>query len=199
MQNSLLFIILLLGFNAFGQDNESANFQKKQGVYLYVNPLQQISYMSSGVMCDCGQKMLNNFEIGGFYRRQFNSKFSYEVGLEYNYHHIEFEWFPDGNVHTAKANIEILSFPINVNYHFGRYLYIQAGTFFDYQLNDISMHYRNQTGFGATVGVGLQYSYQKWHIFAKPNYKRHAIIALKDNGYNRISELGVQFGVGYVW
>jgi len=190
---------LFLEFNALGQDNQSITFQKDHGIYLYTNPLQQINYMPSNVLCDCGQETLSNFEVGGFYRHQFNPNFSYEIGLEYSHYNIEFYAFPDGITRSSSKDLNILSFPININYHLGKYFFIHAGTFFDYQLNDTSMYYRSQTGFGATVGVGLQYFYQKWQIFVKPNYKRHAIITLEDNGYNRISELGVQFGVGYVW
>jgi hypothetical protein len=191
---SIIIIFLTIG-SVFAQE-KNKNFQTKQSINVYVSPFNFVSFMKSGVLCDCGQDSKEHFVFGGFYKRKFDTHFSYEIGVEYTHHLVEFNWYPDGTTHTATDNIDFVSIPAKINYEFSDYFFVQGGLLFDYQTNETE-HYRNQSGLGFEFGLGLQYEFQKFRIFAKPNYKRHALLSIYRTGNDRIVELGVQFGIGY--
>lgn len=101
-------------------------------------------------------------------------------------------------VESRDEQLEIISIPLYANYTFWKYLFISGGFIFDIQKTDNSFH--SQSGIGYSLGLGGKYEFHNFLIFINPNYKRHSFIPFeKGNNRQKLTETGVQLGIGYIF
>ncbi|TXE06611.1 porin family protein [Gelidibacter salicanalis] len=145
-----------------------------------------------------GNYDVNNFnEFGIKYLRQVKNNFSIEFGLNLLKSDIEHRvmMWPEG-YRTRSEKLEIISIPIYGNYSFWKYLFVNAGPILDFQTTENSID--SQSGIGYSLGLGAKYNFNNISIFLNPNFKRHAVIPFeKENYHQKLTEFGIQFGLGY--
>jgi len=146
-----------------------------------------------------GEHTTRNFsEYGIKYLRQIKGNLKIETGLIFvslsiGVNNINYE---EPLVKTRFERLEIISVPFNLNYTFGNYFFVNGGPLIDFQTSKKPSD--SQSGIGYDFGVGLKYEINRLVFFVNPNYKRHAVIAFKKEKYHqKLTEVGVQFGLGY--
>lgn len=146
-----------------------------------------------------GDHTTRNFsEFGIKYLRQIKGNLKIETGLNFvslsvGINDINYE---GPAVKTRFEKLDIISIPINLNYVFGKYFFVNGGPFIDFQSSENSSD--SQSGIGYNLGVGLKYRIDKMVFFVNPNYKRHAVFPFEKEKYHqRLTEIGIQFGAGY--
>jgi len=146
-----------------------------------------------------GSYTINNFsEYGLKYLRQIKGKLNFELGLNLTTVNTEFNYITHEGLsgETRYEKLEIISIPINANYTVGKYFFASGGPILDFQTSNNSSD--SQSGIGYNLGVGLKYEIDNMMFFVNPNFKRHAVIPFEKEKYHqKLTEVGVQFGVGY--
>jgi len=186
----LLITILLLSLQSYSQNSNELR------IYYGISDSELLGYEEFYA----GNYEYNNFnEIGIKYLRQIKNNFSVELGLNFLKLDIKHEMlmFPSG-VLTDYEKLEIISVPIYANYTFFEYLFINGGPILDFQTSDNLDNSPSTSGIGYSIGIGGKYDFDKFLIFLNPNYKRHSVVPFKKENYPRkLTEFGIQFGVGY--
>ncbi len=129
--------------------------------------------------------------------RQIKNNISIEFGLNLLKSDIEYRvmMWPEG-YRISNEKLEIISIPIYANYTFWKYLFVSAGPILDFQTSENSID--SQSGIGYSLGLGTKYNFNNIAIFLNPNFKRHAVIPFeKENYHQKLTEFGIQFGLGY--
>lgn len=186
----LLIVILILSIHSYSQNS---------------NELRIYYGISDGKLLEYQDFYAGNYEyntlneFGVKYLRQIKNNFSIELGLNFLKLDIKNEilMFPTG-VLTDYEKLEIVSIPIYANYTFWKYLFVNGGPILDFQTSDNLNNSPSTSGIGYSIGIGGKYDFDKFLIFVNPNYKRHSVIPFKKENYPRkLTEFGIQFGVGY--
>ncbi|MBD8487450.1 hypothetical protein IFO69_01700 [Echinicola sp. CAU 1574] len=94
--------------------------------------------------------------------------------------------------------MSVVSVAFNAHYVFWKYLFVNGGPILDFETSDNDNWIDSQSGVGYSLGLGGKYDFDKFLIFINPNFKRHAVIPFKkDTNHQKLTEFGVQFGLGY--
>jgi len=136
-------------------------------------------------------------EFGMKYLKQLSDNFSIETGINYSKSDVKITpEFMGKPVQSRYEKLEIVSIPIYANYTFWKYLFVNGGPILDFQTSDNSTD--SQSGIGYSLGIGGKYDFNKFLIFINPNFKRHSVIPFEKEIYHqKLTELGIQFGIGY--
>ncbi|TVP50971.1 MAG: hypothetical protein EA341_06250 [Mongoliibacter sp.] len=134
-----------------------------------------------------------------------DSKWGMETGLSYAKAILSLSsmWIPTGNppprpsssVIVIKEPFDYISLPAIVTFEVTSFLTIQAGPLVGVQLSEYSDWLR-QSGVGYLIGLNLHHYIDRWGIFLQPNFKQHSVIGIHQSSM-RLTEFGLQFGVGY--
>ena len=139
----------------------------------------------------------NSYEFGFKYLRKISGKLFLESGI--NYMSTQVKINPPPAIFPANSRTEdlkIISIPIYANYTFGNYFFVNAGPILDFQNSQKS--FDSQSGIGYSIGVGGKYDLDRFSIFVNPNFKRHSLIPFeKENNHQKLTEFGIQVGLGY--
>jgi len=155
--------------------------------------------MNEDIIGDMGFAGRKTFLLEAGYQRKLNNSFSFESGFAYSKSEIVYNYFPSGVLNTKKLEINLMSFPIGVNFNFLKYFYINAGTIIDFELGRPSDQVTyDQSGFGFYGGVGAKYSIRNFTVKINPFIIEHSSIPFEKEKYNqRLLEKGVRIGVGF--
>lgn len=136
-------------------------------------------------------------EFGIKYLRLLFDNFYIETGINYAKSDVKITpEFMGEPVQSRYEKLEIVSIPVYANYIFWKYAFVNGGPILDYQTSDNSTD--SQSGIGYSLGIGGKYYFNKFLIFINPNFKRHSVIPFeKENNPQKLTELGVQIGLGY--
>lgn len=136
-------------------------------------------------------------EFGIKYLKQLSKNIYIETGINYAKSDIKITpEFMGEPVQSRFEELEIISIPMYVNYTFSKYLFINGGPLLDFQTSDNSTD--SQSGIGYSLGIGVKYEFSKLILFINPNFKRHAVIPFeKENNHQKLTEFGIQIGLGY--
>ena len=67
-----------------------------------------------------------------------------------------------------------------------------------YVVDSIPVIEEPKEGFGYGIGFGGKYSFDKFLIYLNPNFKRHSVVPFeKENYHQKLTEFGIQLGIGY--
>jgi len=146
---------------------------------------------------DGGYELTNFNEFGVKYLRQLSTDFCIETGINYSKSDLQITpSFTGEPVQSRYEKLEIVSVPIYANYTFWNNLFVNGGPIIDFQTSNNSSD--SQSGIGYSLGIGGKYKFDKFLIFVNPNFKRHSVIQFKKESHHlKLTELGVQFGIGY--
>jgi hypothetical protein len=139
----------------------------------------------------------NSYEFGVKYLRKLTSKLSLETGINYLSTKVKITpSFTGTTVNSKQENLKLISIPIYANYSFGKYFFLNGGPILDLQNSTES--FDSQSGIGYGIGLGGKYDFDKFLIYLNPNFKRHSVIPFeKENHHQKLTEFGIQLGVGY--
>ena len=139
----------------------------------------------------------NSYEFGLKYLRKISKKFSIETGINYMNCKVKITPAPTGMpVNSRYENLKIISVPIFANYSLGKYFFANGGPIVDFQNSEES--FDSQSGIGYGIGIGGKYKFDGFLIYINPNFKRHAFIPFdKEKYHQKLTEFGMQFGIGY--
>ena len=139
----------------------------------------------------------NSKEFGIKYLRQLKNNLSIEFCVNFLKSDLILNGAPMiPQIPTRYEKLEMISIPIYANYTLWKYLFVNAGPILDLQTSENSID--SQSGIGYSIGFGGKYDFNNFLIYVNPNFKRHAVIPFeKENYQQRLTELGIQFGIGY--
>ncbi|MGI9526467.1 MAG: outer membrane beta-barrel protein [Weeksellaceae bacterium] len=175
------------------------NAQNNNELGLYAGLADSEIYLNQDVEGIGSYEAENTFEYGIKYVRGINRQFSIETGINILSTEINISPAFTGIVASDyKEKIMIFSIPVYAKYDIGKYFYINGGPLVEFQ--DDNKHFDSQNGIGLGVGIGAQYDIQNFRVHLNPNFKAHAIIPFeKEKYHHKISQFGVQLGVGYLF
>ena len=182
-------VITILAINSYSQNSNELRLY--YGIS-YADFLRNQSLDGAG-----GYEITNFNEFGIKYLRQLFDNFHIETGINYSTSDVKIApAFMGDPVQSRYEKLEIVSIPIYANYTFWKYLFVNGGPIINFQTPDNSTD--SQSGIGYSLGIGGEYNFDKFLIFINPNFKRHSVIPFeKENHHQKLTELGIQFGIGY--
>ncbi len=139
----------------------------------------------------------NAWELGLKFSRSLFANFRIETGINYSHANVEITpAFTGEPVDSREETLEVLSIPVYANFTFLKFFFVEAGPMLDFQLSDGT--YDSQTGIGYGIGLGAKVPIKRFFAYVNPSFKRHAVIAFDKARYQQhLTEVGVQFGIGY--
>ena len=137
------------------------------------------------------------FSIGAVYLRPIFQQMDFETGIEiarYN-----FRYNPVLGVGRRELGINMITIPFMLRYYFWRGVFVNGGLLLDFDLTD-NIQLGNQSGFGATAGIGVHYDFRTLPIglFVNPYLRQHSLILFSDHIYPaRLLDAGLRLGLVY--
>ncbi|MDO6759719.1 hypothetical protein Q4566_05860 [Tamlana sp. 2_MG-2023] len=176
--------------------NTNANCQESNEFRTYFGIMDR-EFLTSGNLDGAGSYDLENpYEFGIRYLRKLTPKLSLETGINYLSSKVQINSNNYGTHSERHTHLKIVSIPMFVNYTIGNYFFLNGGPRLDFQNSGES--FDSQSGFGFGIGFGGKYNFDKFLIYLNPNFKMHAVIPFeKENDQQRLTEFGVQLGIGY--
>ncbi|GGF37418.1 outer membrane beta-barrel protein [Echinicola rosea] len=138
-------------------------------------------------------------EFGLRYLKGINERFSIETGV--NYSSSKAIFYPEymgESVEVREEDYHLISVPIYAHYTFWKHFFVNGGPILDFDGSDHPDFIDKQAGIGYSVGIGGKYDFQHFSLFVNPNFKQHALFPFeKSHNHQKLTEFGVQFGLGY--
>ncbi|PXY02931.1 hypothetical protein DF185_02220 [Marinifilum breve] len=139
----------------------------------------------------------NSYEFGLKYLRKLSNKLSLETGINFLNAKVKITpAFTGTPVNSRQEDLKLVSIPIYANYSIGKYFYINGGPILDFQSGEES--FDSQSGIGYGIGIGGKYKFDNFIIYVNPNFKKHSFIPFeKENYHQKLTQFGIQIGLGY--
>jgi hypothetical protein len=139
----------------------------------------------------------NSKEFGIKFLKQLKNNLSIEFGVNFIKSDLTLHGAPMiPEIPTRYEKLEMISIPIYANYILWKYLFVNGGPILDFQTSENSID--SQSGVGYSIGFGGKYNFNNFLIYVNPNYKRHAVLPFEKENYSqKLTEFGIQFGLGY--
>lgn len=181
--------IILTSLNSFSQDNNEIRL-------LY--GISDSELLRNERLDGTGSYDLENFtEIGFRYLRKINADLFLETGVNYTAADLKITPAYSGTpVSNREEEFVLISIPLYANYTLWDYFFFNAGPILDFENSGNTTD--SQSGIGYGVGIGAKYNFSNLSVFLNPNFKRHAVIPFeKENHHQKLTEFGIQVGLGY--
>jgi hypothetical protein len=141
----------------------------------------------------------NFYTVGINYIRGLNKWLEVETGLEYVRHNVRIvpNVFPSMEIYmrTSETQLVLMNVPVTLRANFLKYFFVNGGILIDIDISN-SIHFENQTGIGAVVGVGVNYNFDfGMSAFINPYIKAHSWLDVGTR--QKILEKGFRFGINY--
>lgn len=138
--------------------------------------------------------------FGVKYLRQISKNLFFETGI--NHFSSTAKTTPSftgyNNVNPSYEDFKLISVPLNVNYTFLKYFFVNGGTILSFQNTKNS--FDKQTGLGLNVGIGAKYYFKNFLVYINPNLKQYATVPFKKENYQqRLTGFELQIGFGYTF
>lgn len=184
-----LIIIVLLNLKCFSQQSNE--------VRTYFGIIDSELLRNDNLHGGASYNNENSYEFGVKYLRILTPKLSIETGINFMSSTVKIKpTFMGANVNTYYDYLKMLSIPIYINYSIGKYFFLNGGPILDFQ--NSAKSFDSQSGIGYGIGFGGKYDFDRFLIFFNPNFKRHSVISFeKENYHQKLTEFGIQIGVGY--
>lgn len=181
--------IILVSLNSFSQDHNE--FRVYYGT-------SDSELLRNEDLVGTGSSDVEQFSEFGFrYLRKINDHLALETGVNYAFGDLKLSPPYMGEpVQAREEKFESISIPVYANYTLWNFLFINGGPIIDFQLSDNTTD--PQSGIGYGLGIGGKYSWNNFVVYLNPNFKRHAVIPFdKENYHQKLTEFGIQLGLGY--
>ncbi len=139
----------------------------------------------------------NTFEFGIKYLRNITDDLCIETGYSLFKTETKLE-YSDGKVEKIKyEDVKVIQIPLLANYTFNKYFFLNGGFIITFDKSNGSQ--KSQSGIGYNLGFGAKYAIKNFVFYINPNLKRCAsFISFENERYdNKLTELGIEFGIGY--
>ncbi len=149
------------------------------------------------VIGDGSYENQGSYEFGVKYLKALSNNWSIQTGVNFLKSTVKITpAFSGRTLNPSYEDLKLLSIPALINYSIGRYFEINGGPVLSLQLGE--KDFDNQSGVGYFVGIVAKYPFQRGLIYLAPYFKRHALIPFrKEPLQQRLTQLGVQLGIGY--
>jgi len=135
-------------------------------------------------------------EFGVRYIHHTITNLSLAAGINFLHAEVTATPAPSPQPEIITEPISMISIPLLVHLHLGRYFFINGGPLLDFQLTENT--HDLQSGIGFSLGLGASYAFDSFSLFLSPNIKSHALLPFEaENNHQRLTEIGLQVGVGY--
>ena len=184
-----LIIILLLNLKCFSQQSNE--------VRTYFGFIDSKLLRSENFDGGASYSNENSYEFGVKYLKKLTPKLSIETGINFMSSKVKISPNLIGaNIEPYYENLKMISIPMFINYSIGKYFFLNGGPVLDVQKS--TELFDSQSGFGYGIGFGGKYSFEKFLIYLNPNFKRHSVVPFeKENYHQKLTEFGIQLGIGY--
>ncbi|MDD4778663.1 MAG: outer membrane beta-barrel protein [Fermentimonas sp.] len=200
------FLIGLLVFTIqFRQSNLNAqsNFSDSKGAIgiTYSGLGDNFSYYFQDVIGGGSYSGRGYNSFGATYIRPLTKSLEIETGLSYSKYIYEFSnasLGPDAPEPYEITNA-VIDIPVTVRWTFLKYFFLNGGLLLGIDAEKEN-HLDDQTGIGASIGVGAKYDFKNIPVglFVNPYYKIHSLIPFSTDKYHlRTDESGFRFGIVY--
>ena len=202
MKNIFLLLLLMFSFNiAFSQHKQKPTIEIYSSTIGITNPRQwSYSNLMGGSVTPHGNGYYN---IGANFIQPLNKWVSIFGGIEFSNHKIKTTYYTDMPplfyLTPTYENIQLLSFPINVQLNFFKYFFARSGFMIDVQTKNNASYLNNQSGIGLNFEVGAKYEFKNHiTIFLSPFLQIHSAILFHSEEYTyRMIDDGINVGIGY--
>jgi hypothetical protein len=187
-----LFIILIICFTSL------SSFAQEKNEFLVYYGMSDSKLLRTDDLIGGGSEEIENLTEYGFrYLRKINDRLAIETGVNYATADLKITPHYMGEpVQTRAEDFELISIPVYANYTIWNYFFINGGPMVDFQLSETTTD--SQSGIGYGLGLGGKYNFNNFSIYLNPNFKRHAVIPFeKEQNHQKLTEFGIQFGLGY--
>ncbi|MBS9767679.1 MAG: outer membrane beta-barrel protein [Flavobacteriaceae bacterium] len=140
----------------------------------------------------------NTFEFGVKYLRNITEDLQIETGIGFFETQVKIEPHYEGKpVQSWQENLKVIKIPLFANYSFAKYFFINGGFLLSFDKSKGTIV--SQSGIGYGLGVGAKYEVKNVVFYLNPNLKRCAAFIPFDkrNRNKKLTELTVEFGIGY--
>jgi len=145
-----------------------------------------------------GLELNRSFSIGMQYSRVFNDTYTFETGLTGYRNQISVTpaFNPGVDMTPVNNEIQLLYMPLFLKVNFSKYFFVHGGFLADIDISSNS-YISSQTGLGAGLGVGIEFSImKKIMISVNPYMNLHGMIVTnKENYMERIVDSGIKIGI----
>lgn len=139
----------------------------------------------------------NSFSL--FYKRKVGKSYYLSTGVTYARYAVRTETpipesLPEYSVSHHKTSI--FNLPIHVGKKLFKHFFIETGPILSFHMDPQKHSFpEDQTGLGWSFAMGAEIDLQPFHILIKPSYKVNNVTL--DDSYDRLTDLGINVGVGY--
>lgn len=187
--NILLFLLIFASWECFSQN--------KNEVGIYYGFVESELLRTARLDGDASYDNSVGYEYGLKFLKALSGKLSVETGVNYLSTKVDITPAPTGlPVNIRQEELQIISIPVFARLSLGHYFFANGGLIFDIQNTNTS--FDSQSGVGMGVGIGGKLRVENFLFYVIPNLKRHSIIPFyKENYHQKLTELGIQIGLGY--
>ena len=195
---SLLFVFILTA--TFTQNKKEVIIEVYSSTVGQTNPYRSGAPLIGGSINPNGNGYCN---IGVNYIEPLNKWLGILGGMEFSNHKIKTTYWVDNPNYPEPSptyeNIQLFSFPINIQADFLKYFYARTGFMIDWETKNNSSYFNNQSGIGLNFEVGGKYEFKN-HVtlFLSPFFQAHGIVLFHSEQHAyKINNEGINIGIGY--
>lgn len=143
-----------------------------------------------------------HYSFGITYMRPITKNLDIETGISYRKHNFRLSnssLWPDAPEPNITSN-SVVDIPVSVRWSFLKYFFMNGGILLGFDTSKDNNNIDNQTGIGATIGVGAKYDFNDFPIgiFINPYYKMYSLIPFTIGNYHmRTDEAAFRVGIVY--
>jgi hypothetical protein len=141
----------------------------------------------------------NSYAFGINYMYSTCTCSAYEVGIEFSNYTVTVVPAPTGQLQEShNEKISLISVPLELRLNFLKYFFVDGGFMIDIDVSK-SGSISNQSGFGASAGLGIKYNFKSGiGFYINPYYKMNSWVSFApSHNAQRISESALKFGLTY--
>lgn len=133
------------------------------------------------------------FTAGVAYGESLFRKLFWETEILYSLYRVGQKSKIDKTV--TNYNLHMLTIPLQLRYKLFKFFFVNAGILADLDLGSYNF---GQSGFGASVGIGMKFKSKKIVYTINPYVQQHCISSFRnEDNPLRLRNAGVKFNVGY--
>lgn len=151
------------------------------------------------------------YTIGLDYSRRLSKHWDFCSGFEYTYNSMTAKSITTGKLLTAKAHLTMTTIPVQLKYHFGRFMYLNGGMLLNItakeQMNNFwtLLDQKNNVALllGVGLGIGFDYEFNSGITLSINPYARYngigKAVSLQSESLEHYKYIqgGVRLGIGY--
>ncbi len=191
---SSLFLLFLITSVAYAQ-----NTTQKLGItYSFAN---NDILIKSGLIGGPGHEGEGSFSFGIQYEKRLKGNLWFETGLDYSKDKIKITSAPSPEPPSIyHTHTQLLTIPAYAKFIFAKYLFVNGGALFDFEVSGTNSRIDDQSGIGLGFGLGARYQIKHLEFFVNPFLKFHSVLAFQHENYQEhLTEDGWKFGISYVF